>query len=158
MTGKPATDYPRVFDLIAAGAVDMGRLVTATVGLEDITSVFQRMEIVLKGSASRSSTASERRRRRGAGSVVRLESECDEDSVSLVLVMVGRDLIVLVPGAEPGELLHESVFVHLGLERVVTFPRLSFLAFGLLFVLTRLLALAFQDALPAPLSHGRTFL
>lgn len=65
MTGKPATDYPRVFDLIAAGAVDMGRLVTATVGLEDITSVFQRMEIVLKGSASRSSTASERRRRRG---------------------------------------------------------------------------------------------
>jgi len=41
--GMPATDYPRVFDLISSGAVDPRRLVTNEVGLEDVTSVLEEM-------------------------------------------------------------------------------------------------------------------
>jgi alcohol dehydrogenase len=42
--GMPATDYPRVFDLVASGAVDPGRLVTGTVSLGGASGVLERME------------------------------------------------------------------------------------------------------------------
>lgn len=41
--GMPATDYPRVLELIVSASIDPGRLVTATIGLEDVTSVFEQM-------------------------------------------------------------------------------------------------------------------
>ncbi|MGD2103376.1 MAG: zinc-dependent alcohol dehydrogenase family protein [Acidimicrobiia bacterium] len=41
--GIPATEYPRVLDLIGSGAVDPGRLVTNTVGLGEASSVLERM-------------------------------------------------------------------------------------------------------------------
>lgn len=42
--GMPATDYPRVFDLVSSGAVDPGRLVTDTVSLDGASAVLERME------------------------------------------------------------------------------------------------------------------
>lgn len=41
--GMPATDYPRVFDLIESGKVDPARLVTATVTLDEASAVLERM-------------------------------------------------------------------------------------------------------------------
>lgn len=41
--GMPATDYPRVFQLIESGLVDPARLVTSTVSLEEASSVLERM-------------------------------------------------------------------------------------------------------------------
>lgn len=41
--GMPATDYPRVFDLIVSGGIDPGRLVTKTVGLYEASSVLESM-------------------------------------------------------------------------------------------------------------------
>jgi len=41
--GMPATDYPRVLDLISSGAVDPGRLVTRTVSLDEASSVLEHM-------------------------------------------------------------------------------------------------------------------
>lgn len=41
--GMPATDYPRVFELIDSGKVDPARLVTATVALEEASGVLERM-------------------------------------------------------------------------------------------------------------------
>ena len=41
--GMPATDYQRVFDLIASAAVDPRRLVTGTVGLDEASGVLEQM-------------------------------------------------------------------------------------------------------------------
>jgi alcohol dehydrogenase len=41
--GMPATDYPRVFDLIESGEVDPARLVTRTVSLDEASSVIEAM-------------------------------------------------------------------------------------------------------------------
>ncbi len=41
--GMPATDYPRVFELISSGAVDPRRLVTRTVALEQASGVLAAM-------------------------------------------------------------------------------------------------------------------
>jgi len=41
--GMPATDYPRVFDLISSGTVDPRRLVTDMVDLEGVTAVLEGM-------------------------------------------------------------------------------------------------------------------
>lgn len=41
--GMPASDYPRVFSLIESGKVDPGRLVTGTVGLDEASSVLEKM-------------------------------------------------------------------------------------------------------------------
>jgi alcohol dehydrogenase len=41
--GMPATDYPRVLELIATGAVDPGRLVTNTVELGEASSILEKM-------------------------------------------------------------------------------------------------------------------
>jgi len=41
--GMPATDYPRVLELIATGAVDPGRLVTKTVGLSEASAILEKM-------------------------------------------------------------------------------------------------------------------
>lgn len=42
--GMPATDYPRVFELISSGSVDPARLVTGTVGLAEASDVLERMD------------------------------------------------------------------------------------------------------------------
>jgi alcohol dehydrogenase len=41
--GMPATDYPRVLELIDSGAVDPGRLVTNTVAMAEASSVLETM-------------------------------------------------------------------------------------------------------------------
>lgn len=41
--GMPANDYPRVFELISSAAVELPRLVTATVALDETSGVLQRM-------------------------------------------------------------------------------------------------------------------
>lgn len=41
--GMPATDYPRVFELIETGRVDPSRLVTNTVSLDEASSVLEAM-------------------------------------------------------------------------------------------------------------------
>lgn len=41
--GMPATDYPRVFDMIEKGQVDPARLVTNTVSLDDASPVLEAM-------------------------------------------------------------------------------------------------------------------
>ena len=41
--GMPATDYPRVFELISSGQIDPGRLVTGTVSLDGASAVLERM-------------------------------------------------------------------------------------------------------------------
>lgn len=41
--GMPASDYPRVFELIDSGGIDPGRLVTGTVTLDDASGVLERM-------------------------------------------------------------------------------------------------------------------
>jgi alcohol dehydrogenase len=41
--GMPATDYPRVLEMIGSGAVDPRRLVTSTVSLSEASSVLERM-------------------------------------------------------------------------------------------------------------------
>ena len=41
--GMPATDYPRVLELIASGSVDPGRLVTNTVSLGEASSILEKM-------------------------------------------------------------------------------------------------------------------
>jgi alcohol dehydrogenase len=41
--GMPATDYPRVFELIELGGIDLGRLVTSTVSLDEASGVLSGM-------------------------------------------------------------------------------------------------------------------
>jgi len=41
--GMPATDYPRVFELIEAGRLDLGRLVTSTVSLDEASVALSGM-------------------------------------------------------------------------------------------------------------------
>lgn len=41
--GMPATDYPRVFELISSRGLDPRRLVTAVVGLEEASAVLEQM-------------------------------------------------------------------------------------------------------------------
>ena len=41
--GMPATDYPRVFELLTAGAIDLRRLVGGTVSLDGASAIMQSM-------------------------------------------------------------------------------------------------------------------
>lgn len=41
--GMPATDYPRVFELVESGAIDPSRLVTGTVSLDEASDVLESM-------------------------------------------------------------------------------------------------------------------
>ena len=41
--GLPATDYPRVFRFIEDHGIDLSRLVTGTVALEDASGVLEHM-------------------------------------------------------------------------------------------------------------------
>jgi alcohol dehydrogenase len=41
--GMPASGYPRVFDFVESGGVDPGRLVTATIALDEASSVIEGM-------------------------------------------------------------------------------------------------------------------
>lgn len=41
--GMPATDYGRVFDLLMSGHIDPGRLVTAEIGLDEVSGVLEQM-------------------------------------------------------------------------------------------------------------------
>jgi alcohol dehydrogenase len=41
--GMPATDYDRVFDLVSTGSIDLGRLVTRTIDLDEVSHVLRSM-------------------------------------------------------------------------------------------------------------------
>jgi alcohol dehydrogenase len=43
--GMPATDYPRVLELVSSAGIDLSLLVTATVDLEEASAVLERMSL-----------------------------------------------------------------------------------------------------------------
>lgn len=43
--GMPATDYPRVLELVSSAGIDLSRLVTGTVDLDEASAVLEGMSL-----------------------------------------------------------------------------------------------------------------
>lgn len=91
---------------------------------------------------------------RACALLVGFDTQFDEDSVALFLVLLGADLVGLVTFAELSELFHEGLLIYGIARRVFGISGGSTLAFGFLLVLAGFLSGSLQRGLSSAPSHG----